>query len=115
MNNLNKLSENKFFIWACAGIVFLGLAALKNDFIFSNSLVSRIADQVQPSIEPQKLQLDPAPKTVKAVYLTGWSAGNPKKIQEIIGLAKTTEINGVVIDVKDYLGKVFFETESELI
>ncbi len=109
-----KLLENKIFIWVCAGIIFFGLLSLKNNLVFSNDLTEKVISIIKPSPSPEKLQLDPAPKTVKAVYLTGWSAGNPKKIEEIINLAKTTEINAVVIDVKDYLGKVFFETRDDL-
>lgn len=46
----------------------------------------------------------------KAVYLTGWSAGNDAKIQQIVNLAKTTELNAVVIDIKDDDGFVGYET-----
>jgi len=47
---------------------------------------------------------------VRAVYLTGWSAGNMNKIQQIINLSKTTELNAVVIDIKDDDGKVGYDT-----
>ena len=109
-----RLSENKAFVWVCAGIVFLGLLGLKNNYVFSDQ-ASKIISIIKPSPSPQKLQLEPAPTVVKGVYLTGWSAGNSKKIEEIINLAKTTEINAVVIDVKDYTGRVFFETQDDLI
>ena len=49
------------------------------------------------------------PKMIKAIYLTGWSAGNPSKINYLINLVKTTEINAVVIDVKDYSGYVAYD------
>jgi len=57
--------------------------------------------------EQQKL----APEIVKAVYLTGWSAGRESKINYVINLAKTTEINAVVIDIKDYSGYVAYDTK----
>lgn len=38
---------------------------------------------------------------VKAVYLTGWSAGTRKHLDNICALADRTEINAVVLDVKD--------------
>ncbi|MCX7842141.1 MAG: putative glycoside hydrolase [Clostridia bacterium] len=52
------------------------------------------------------------PKLVKAraVYLTGWSAGNMTKLQQIIELINTTELNAVVLDIKDDDGKVGYET-----
>ena len=61
-------------------------------------------------IEPQKPLADP-PKEIKAIYLTAWSAGNFKKINEIIKLIKNTELNAVVIDIKDYSGYVAYDTD----
>jgi hypothetical protein len=68
-----------------------------------------------PSALPLPQRLTPVPSIVKSVYLTGYSAGNANKIKEIIGLADTTELNSVIIDIKDYTGKVFFQTDSLLI
>lgn len=59
-------------------------------------------------IEPQKPLIDP-PQIIKAVYLTGWSGGSDKKINEIIDLKKTTGLNAVVIDIKDYSGYISYE------
>ena len=50
----------------------------------------------------------PEPSTVKALYITKWVAGNTKSRERIIGIADRTEINAVVIDIKDYSGKVSF-------
>src|SRR3989344_1579505 len=61
-------------------------------------------------IEPQKPLANP-PKEIKAIYLTAWSAGNSKKIDEIIKLIKDTELNAVVIDIKDYSGYVAYDMD----
>lgn len=47
---------------------------------------------------------------VKALYLTGWTVGSMKKVQHYVDLAKTTEINSYVIDVKDDDGYVGYES-----
>lgn len=65
-----------------------------------------------PDIEPQK-QLSNPPKVVKAIYLTSWSGGNESKIQQVISLAKVGKINAVVIDIKDFSGKVAYNTSVE--
>lgn len=62
-----------------------------------------------PSPSPTPKPEVKSPK-VKAIYLTGWTAGNPAKIQQIVNLSKTTELNAVVIDIKDDDGKVGYET-----
>ena len=48
--------------------------------------------QLSPSIENVK---------VKAVYLTGPSAGSSDRVDKIIDLAKKTELNSVVVDIKE--------------
>jgi hypothetical protein len=63
-------------------------------------------------IEPQQKLANP-PAVIKAIYFTGWSGGSDKKIDYIINLAKTTEINAVVIDIKDYTGEISYKTNID--
>ncbi len=60
--------------------------------------------------EKAKIKINP-PKIVKGIYLTGWSAANNRKIEEIIRLKKQDRINTVVIDIKDWSGYVFYDTK----
>ncbi len=55
------------------------------------------------------------PKAVKAVYMTSWVAGTPKLRNKIIDLIDKTELNAVVIDIKDDTGKVSFVTNSPVV
>ncbi len=48
---------------------------------------------------------------VKALYLTGWTAGSDSKVQHYIELAKNTEINAYVIDIKDDDGYVGYKSD----
>jgi hypothetical protein len=59
---------------------------------------------------PKRLKVDP----VRAVYLTGDSAGITQKIDHIIELSKTTNLNAVVIDVKEN-GKINYESDVEAV
>lgn len=54
-------------------------------------------------------------QVVKGVYLTAYSANNPKKIDEIIKLLDATELNAVVIDIKDYSGPVLYDSQVPLV
>lgn len=56
----------------------------------------------------------PPPREVKGVYLTAYSAANPTKRSQIIDLINTTELNSVVIDIKDYTGNVLYNTDVPL-
>lgn len=76
------------------------------------------ADDNQP-VEPV-LPVPPPPVThlatpepVRAIYMTSWVAGTPSLRQELLRLALETEVNALVIDVKDYSGNIFFPTENK--
>ena len=47
---------------------------------------------------------------VKAVYVTSWSASRKDYIDYLINLAKNTEINSVVLDIKDWSGIIGYDT-----
>ncbi len=57
----------------------------------------------------------PPAQAVKAVYLTASSANNPAKLDEIIHLIDTTELNAVVIDIKDYTGYILYDSHVPLV
>jgi hypothetical protein len=50
----------------------------------------------------------PTPNPLKAVYISAWVAGSNKLRDKIIEMIDTTEINAIVIDVKDSTGKISF-------
>lgn len=60
-------------------------------------------------IEPQKPLANP-PKEIKAVYATSWTAGYQKRMDSLINLIKETELNAIVIDIKDYSGYIAYDT-----
>lgn len=56
--------------------------------------------------------LIPAASEVKGVYLTAWNAANPDFLQGILDLIDRTELNAVVVDVKDDSGRVTITTDE---
>lgn len=58
-------------------------------------------------------RLKDPPEEAKALYLTGWSAGNSKKMDGVIDLINKEKMNAVVIDIKDYSGYVSYRSEIE--
>ena len=44
------------------------------------------------------------PEAVKAIYMTQCVAGTPSFREKLVRLVETTEINSIIIDVKDYSG-----------
>ena len=58
------------------------------------------------SVSPYPVTHIKTPENVRAVYMSSWVAGTPSVRDKIIKLIDDTEINAVVIDVKDNTGLV---------
>ena len=54
----------------------------------------------------------PLPPQVKAIYMTSCVAGTPNFRQRLVELVRETEINSIIIDIKDYSGTISFAPES---
>lgn len=50
----------------------------------------------------------------KGIYIT-FRTASTKRVDELLELAKRTELNTIVIDIKDCTGRIAFDTENELI
>ncbi len=56
------------------------------------------------------------PESVKGIYFTNWAAGTPSFKKSLFNLLTGTILNSVVIDVKDYSGRIGIEvTDPELV
>lgn len=55
------------------------------------------------------------PPYIRGIYLTSWTAGDSEKMAHLIELIKKTELNAVVIDIKEVDGGIAFDTDSPLI
>ncbi|PIR74795.1 MAG: hypothetical protein COU35_00515, partial [Candidatus Magasanikbacteria bacterium CG10_big_fil_rev_8_21_14_0_10_47_10] len=53
----------------------------------------------------------PEKRVVKGLYLTAYSANNDNTRHAIIDLIDKTELNAVVIDIKDYTGYVLYDSD----
>ncbi|MBI2035579.1 MAG: hypothetical protein HYT12_02755 [Candidatus Liptonbacteria bacterium] len=97
-----------------------------NAFSTQNQLASSTADFVAAGttnagatgrtsaykdIERQKPLPNP-PEVIKAIYSTSWSAGSSKKLEYFIKLIKETELNAIVIDIKDFSGAVLYDIQN---
>lgn len=50
------------------------------------------------------------PAHVKAVYATGWIAGHSSRLADLLALVHSTELNSVVIEIKDDTGVVSYRS-----
>ncbi len=89
-------------------IIFIVLISL-GIFIFIPKEKTKGVDVV--AVKEEKV----LPQTIKAVYLTSWSASDSSRIDYIIDLSKKTVINAVVIDIKDWSGRIPYKTNVPLV
>ena len=63
----------------------------------------------------EKIKIVAPAVKVKGLYITAWNAGIDEEMAHYIELCDTTEINALVIDVKDDRGQITFITDTESI
>jgi hypothetical protein len=88
---------------------FLALAS-----IISCSGPSKSAAVAPPPVEaekppPPKIRF-PKPDHVRGIYLTAWSAGLNSRMDSVLKMLETTELNSLVIDIRD-AGIIYFKTD----
>jgi len=80
---------------------------------------------VQGEHEEKNIPLPPPPKFVathvkvpeplKAIYMTSWVAGTSSWRASLVDFIEKTELNAIVIDIKDYSGHISFAVEDPLL
>ncbi len=103
-----------------ASIIVLGASLLAGAYYFSPekeySLGSVEASNIGTEEEekPKIIHLK-TPDQVKAVYMSACYASSPSLRSKLVKLIEETELNSIVIDIKDYTGTVSFKTgDSEI-
>ncbi len=108
-------SEVRYF-WIIVGTI----AMVAGVFIFQQTIVTNaeidsqltLAETMNKNLSIWEFKNQKhAPIKVKGLYLTAYSAGNSQKINEIITFISSTEINAVVIDIKDYSGYILYDSQ----
>lgn len=92
--------------------IFLILPWLEDDFVYSNEVGGVTAAVVLPPPPPPKPKHIETPEPLKAIYMSSWVAGTPSIREGLVQLIDDTEINAVVIDIKDYTGKISFKVQD---
>lgn len=120
-----KIIHNSFFkVITFSAIIILALvffilprflpATFVNDLVINlasttSKLVSPITGQSGSVIVKKEITHIKTPESVKAIYMTACVAGTPSFRAKLLKLANDTEINSIMIDIKDYTGTVSFE------
>lgn len=83
------------------------------DFATRGAPGSSSTSRGKDSIAPPVITRVPAPDTLRGLYVNRWAALG-RKLTDLIGVAKRTEVNALVIDVKDDRGFVLYRSKVPL-
>ena len=108
MQNLHLSGAFRGSFTAGKGFVVLSLALLssgchKSDPSNANTAaVAPLKSTPKTVAAPAAIPLPPLPEGgVRGIYLTGWTAGLHNRLNTLCGMVDRTELNAMVIDVKD--------------
>jgi hypothetical protein len=114
----------------CGLIVFFALPK-----VFSNNIEYKV-DQITPTSDKVSVKTDTeapkeekveeeinpdslvpvthinTPENVRALYMSGWVAGSTDFRNSLVKIVDETELNAVVIDIKDSTGRISFHTDD---
>lgn len=73
-----------------------------------------VAEVLPIDLVPEHPRAFTRPESIRGIYLNAWASGSSRRSRELIELARRTEVNTFVIDVKDASGFVSYRTSVEL-
>ncbi|PCI30392.1 hypothetical protein COB55_00285 [Candidatus Wolfebacteria bacterium] len=110
-----QIKQKSAIMGLAVGIVFLALYFLIPSYFPTEYVGKDIATptvtlaDVLPA-EPQfRVTHIKTPDSVRAIYMTSWVAGTPSIRKRLVKLIEDTEINSIIIDIKDDTGKISFK------
>ena len=78
-----------------------------------STTVRAVAPQLPDSVRRPPVPLVPTPRPVRGLYVNRWAAIG-QRMWQLIDVAKRTEVNALVIDVKDDRGLVLYHSQVPL-
>lgn len=106
-----------FFLLAIVAIIFIFLFyfLIPNFFPTVSRVISEEMATSTSSTTPVFVVTHiQTPKPLKAIYMSACVVATPSFREKLKRIAETTEINSIMIDVKDYTGTITFDSENPL-
>lgn len=94
-----------------AGVVYYAIPKKTNTSVAQVSTTVLKKEPVE-EISSSNVSHIKTPNQVKAIYMTSWVSGMKKWREELVQFINKTEVNALVIDVKDYSGHISFDTQD---
>ena len=112
------MNKNLVFV-IVGGIVLVGLYIFLQSTTASKSYVPQSVqdslvqakENVEEKITPQSTHIK-TPKPLKSLYMTACVLSTVEFKKEVVDVIDTTEVNAIVIDIKDFSGTISFPTDN---
>ncbi len=117
---LRKINKKKVLLFAGIPVLFLFLIG---SFFGNGSGIKYFATGSSvkgDSVEKEKEEVFvpthiAVPEVVKGIYMTSCVASMPSWREKLVKIADETEINSIIIDIKDYTGTISFKSDNSLL
>lgn len=112
------------FVVISLGLAAAGVFLSESGFLVSDFFKPQVYDAKQEingelaniaAIVEEKIEHLPTPEPLRAIYMTSWVAGTPSWRADLVKFAADSEINAIIIDVKDYSGRIAFEVSDPVL
>ncbi len=111
-----KTIHNKYFYSGLSVFVLIVLAIFALPHLMPAKIMGELpSNQAATSgpiiVSPGVVSHKPTPPAVKAIYMSACVAATPSFRTKLIKLANETEINSIVLDIKDFSGTISFDVD----
>ncbi len=112
-NHMNRVVVFTFFGLALAGVYFF-LETHLGETTYDPKAAQLAEVSKEEKVEEKRPSSDhvKTPETVKAIYMTACVLSTVEFKQELVDLIDQTEINSIVIDIKDFSGTISFPSDN---
>lgn len=106
------------YVWIIIPVfaLLVGGMAIGPKFLSTNYEKQIVKKEEQEVIEEKQIEKAKhikIPEQVKAIYMTSCVVGTKDFRQELVDLIGETELNSIIIDIKDFSGTLSFPTQNE--
>lgn len=108
-----RKKHSQYFLFGSLVIFIFGFFAWNSRGVL---IYSETPDPASlPATQAPKPKHLPTPQNVRAIYMSSWVGGTPSIREPLINFVEDSEINSIVLDIKDSTGKISFKVESPMI
>jgi len=111
-----KIAKSKHLIFIFSSVFLIAIFYFLIPFLFPLMSEKIISKEISTTTAEEVFVVTHinTPSAVKTIYMSACVAATPSFREKLLKIAKTTEINSILIDVKDYTGTISFSSENPL-